>query len=56
MVQAIAIAGTPDKGRQQLRQFKGLVDLPLLYAPSFGIPDDRIAENNRPLLETFGRG
>ncbi|HEY7491257.1 MAG TPA: LLM class flavin-dependent oxidoreductase [Candidatus Tectomicrobia bacterium] len=56
MVQAIAIAGTPDECRQQLRRFEGLVDLPLLYAPSFGIPDNRIAENNRLILETFGQG
>ena len=38
------------------KKFEGLVDLPLLYTPSFGIPDDRIAENNRLILETFGRG
>lgn len=55
MVEAIAIAGTPDECRQQLQKFAGLVDLPLLYAPSFGIASERIAENNRLILETFGQ-
>lgn len=53
MVDEMAIAGTPDECRAQLARFDGLVDVPLLYSPTFGIPEERIAENHRLIIETF---
>lgn len=54
MVDEIAVAGTPEECRAQLARFEGLVDVPLLYSPTFGISDERIAENHRTIIETFG--
>jgi probable F420-dependent oxidoreductase len=55
MVEEIAIAGTPDECRAQLARRDGLVDVALLYSPTFGIPEDRVIENHRLIIETFGR-
>lgn len=54
MVEAIAITGTPDDCRAKLARWEGLLDTPLLYAPSVGVAPERLAENNRLIVETFG--
>lgn len=54
MVEEIAITGTPDDCRAKLRRWDGLLDTPLLYSPSVGMAPERIAENNRRIVETFG--
>ena len=54
MVEEIAVTGTPDECREKLRRWDGLVDTPLLYAPAVGVAPERVAENNRRILETFG--
>jgi probable F420-dependent oxidoreductase len=54
MVEAIAVAGTPAECRDKLRQWEGLVDTPLLYAPAVGVAPERVAENNQLIVETFG--
>jgi hypothetical protein len=53
MVEEIAIAGTADECGEKLRRWDGLVDTPL-YAPSVGVSPERLADNNRRIVETFG--
>lgn len=45
MVDALAVAGTPDEVRAGLARFDGLVDEVVLSPPSFRVPPERIAEN-----------
>jgi len=54
MVDAIAIAGTPESCRAQLARYDGLLDHALLYPPTFGTRSDRVRENYRLIRETFG--
>jgi probable F420-dependent oxidoreductase len=53
MVEEIAIVGAPDECRAKLKRWEGLLDTPLLYAPSVGVSAERVAENNRLIVETF---
>jgi alkanesulfonate monooxygenase SsuD/methylene tetrahydromethanopterin reductase-like flavin-dependent oxidoreductase (luciferase family) len=55
MVEQIAIAGTPDECRDQLRKWDGLIDLPILYTPTAGISAERVMENHRLIVETFAQ-
>ena len=54
LVDEIAIVGTPDEARDKLRQWDGLCDEALFYAPSVGVPSQRVAENNARILDVFG--
>lgn len=54
MAEAVAIAGTPDQCREQFPQYEGLLDEALFYSPTFGVSRERIAENHRLIIETFG--
>jgi probable F420-dependent oxidoreductase len=54
MVDTIAVAGTPDEVRQRLMEGAARhYDHVLLYAPSFGLPQARLAENVDALVDTF---
>ncbi|MCB1697896.1 MAG: LLM class flavin-dependent oxidoreductase [Halioglobus sp.] len=53
MVDAIAITGTPDAVRDQLKQWDGLADEVILYPPSIGIAPGRVQENLDAMIETF---
>jgi probable F420-dependent oxidoreductase len=55
LVDAIAIACTPDEARDRLAQWRALTDEPLLYAPSFGVPPERVRANVDAMLDLFGR-
>lgn len=55
MVEQIALAGTPDECRDQLRKWDGLIDLPILYTPTAGISSARVMENHRLIVETFAQ-
>jgi len=55
MVEQIAIAGTPDECREQLKKWEGLIDLPILYTPTAGVRNERVLENHRLIVETFAR-
>lgn len=55
MVEQIALAGTPQECREQLHKWEGLIDLPILYTPTAGVKAERIVENHRLIIETFGR-
>lgn len=54
LVDEIAIAGTPDEARDRLAQWEGLTEHPLLYAPSVGVPPERIESNVNAMFEIFG--
>lgn len=54
LVDAIAVAGTPDEVRDQIGQWKGLADHLLLYSPSIGMKAERVQENLVAMAETFG--
>ena len=56
LIDEIAITGTPDEARQQLDLWKDLTDEPLLYAPTVGVPPDRIRWNLDATLDVFGTG
>ena len=55
MVEQIAIAGTPDECREQIEKWNGVVDLPILYTPTAGVKAERVRENHRLIVETFGQ-
>jgi probable F420-dependent oxidoreductase len=55
MVEQIAVAGTPDECREQLKKWDGLINLPILYTPTAGVRADRVMENHRLIVETFAR-
>jgi len=54
LVDAIAVACTPDEARDRLAEWRDLTDRPLLYAPSVGVPPERIRTNLDAMLEIFG--
>ena len=53
MIDEIAIAGTPDEVREQIRQWEGLTSHVLLYSPSVGIRGERVMENLQAITDTF---
>jgi alkanesulfonate monooxygenase SsuD/methylene tetrahydromethanopterin reductase-like flavin-dependent oxidoreductase (luciferase family) len=54
LVDEIAIACTPDEARDRLAQWRDLTDEPLLYAPSVGVPPERLQANVAAMLDVFG--
>lgn len=54
LVDEIAVACTPDEVRDRLAQWGDLTDLPLLYAPTFLVPGERIRDNLAAILDIFG--
>jgi probable F420-dependent oxidoreductase len=54
LVDEIAIACTPDEARDRLAEWRDLTDEPLLYAPSVGVPPERVSANLDAILEIFG--
>jgi alkanesulfonate monooxygenase SsuD/methylene tetrahydromethanopterin reductase-like flavin-dependent oxidoreductase (luciferase family) len=54
LVDEIAIACPPDEARDRLAQWKDLTDQPLLYAPSVGLPPERLQANLDAIFATFG--
>ncbi|MEX2237750.1 MAG: LLM class flavin-dependent oxidoreductase [Dehalococcoidia bacterium] len=55
MVEQMAVAGTPDECRQQLKKWGGLLDHAMLCPPSFGVRPERLSECYRLIIDTFGR-
>ncbi len=53
MVDEIAIAGTPDEVKDQLKAWEGLADHVLLYTPSIGLKGERVQENLDAIVDTF---
>ena len=54
LVDEIAIACTPDEARDRLAQLKGLTNEPLLYAPTVGVPPERVRANQDAIFAVFG--
>jgi alkanesulfonate monooxygenase SsuD/methylene tetrahydromethanopterin reductase-like flavin-dependent oxidoreductase (luciferase family) len=52
MVDTFAIAGTPDQCREQLSAW-GVLDVAVLFPPTFQLSDEEIVTNHTALLETF---
>ena len=55
MVEQIAVAGTPDECRDQIKKWDGLINLPILYTPTAGVRADRVMGNHRLIVETFAQ-
>jgi hypothetical protein len=55
LVDEIAIACPPDEARDRLAQWHGLCDEALLYAPTVGVPPERVRGNNDAILDVFGK-
>ena len=53
MIDEIAIAGTPDEVRDQLKAWEGLAEHVLFYAPSVGVKSERVQENLDAIVDTF---
>ena len=53
MIDEIAIAGTPDEVRDQLRAWEGLAEHVILYTPSVGLRSGRVQENLDAIVDTF---
>ena len=56
MVDAFAVAGTPDDVRSGLRRYEGLLDHAILYAPSFRLTAERVQENTLDLIDAVAAG
>jgi probable F420-dependent oxidoreductase len=55
MLSRMAVAGTPDEARDQLRTRYGLYDRLCCYVPSFGLSAAEIADRVQAVLDTFRR-
>jgi probable F420-dependent oxidoreductase len=56
LVEEIAVACTPDEARDRLSQWKDLTDQSLLYAPTVGVPPERVRANVEAIVDIFGAG
>jgi probable F420-dependent oxidoreductase len=56
MVDELAVAGTPDDVRTQLRRYDGLLDHAVLYVPGFQVTPERIRENALALIAACDSG
>jgi alkanesulfonate monooxygenase SsuD/methylene tetrahydromethanopterin reductase-like flavin-dependent oxidoreductase (luciferase family) len=56
LVDEIAIACTPDEASDRLAQWTELTDEVLFYAPSVGVPPERMASNLDAIFDVFGGG
>jgi probable F420-dependent oxidoreductase len=54
MLAVMAVAGTPEEAREQMRGFHGLYDRLLCYVPSYGLTAGEITERVDAVLDTFG--
>ena len=55
LVDEIAIACTPDEAPERLEQWRDLCDEVLFYAPTIGVPPERVRDSNQAILDVFGR-
>ncbi len=53
MVDEIAIAGTPDEVRDQLKAWDDMAEHVILYTPSIGMRGGRVQENLDAIVDTF---
>lgn len=55
MLDEIAIYGTPGECREQLDAFEGLIDLPVLYPPSFALTSSDARRAREGIVKGFSR-
>lgn len=55
LVDEIAIACPPDEAKDRLEEWRDLCDEALLYAPTVGVPPDRVRASNDAILDVFGK-
>jgi probable F420-dependent oxidoreductase len=55
LVDEIAIACPPDEAHDRLAQWRDLGDEVLFYAPTVGVPPERVRASNDQILDVFGR-
>jgi alkanesulfonate monooxygenase SsuD/methylene tetrahydromethanopterin reductase-like flavin-dependent oxidoreductase (luciferase family) len=53
MIDALTIAGTPDRCRRRLQEW-GDLDTAMLVPPSYQVPQEEIAANYRAIADAFG--
>ena len=53
MIDALALAGTPDEVRKQLDRFEGLFEMVLLYCPMPFIDREESLANHEAMIEAF---
>jgi probable F420-dependent oxidoreductase len=56
MVDALAVAGTPDDCRERVAAYEGLAHRMILGGAWVGPSDERLLENHRAIVETFAPG
>ena len=54
MVDEIALTGTPAQVREKVKAWQPIADHILFYSPSIGLKADRLRENMRAIIDTFG--
>jgi probable F420-dependent oxidoreductase len=54
LVDEIAIACTPDEAPDRLKEWSDLTEQPILYAPSIGVPSERLQANVTAMFDIFG--
>jgi probable F420-dependent oxidoreductase len=54
MLNAMSIYGGAHDVLDQLERYRGLVDIPVLYSPHFGIDEKRIRQNELAIIELWG--
>lgn len=56
MIDAMALAGTPDDVRKQAKRYEGVIDLPVFYTAGGAVRDEqRTVENITSIIEVFGQ-
>jgi len=59
IIDALALAGTPDECRERYQRYREVIDFPTLYPPGVGparlLPQERVQENLETIIRTFAR-
>ncbi|MEW6300028.1 MAG: LLM class flavin-dependent oxidoreductase [Thermodesulfobacteriota bacterium] len=59
MIDALALAGTPDDCRKQLERYREVLDFPTFYTAGIGpartVPQERVKENLAMIIHTFAQ-
>lgn len=53
MVDTLAVAGTPEECRSQVRRYDGILDVATLYAPTFGLSATQVKEGLQAIVSFY---
>ncbi|MCY4086219.1 MAG: LLM class flavin-dependent oxidoreductase [Actinomycetia bacterium] len=56
MVEALALAGTPEEVRRRLDRYQGVVDFVMIYAPTFLLGPDVVRAEHEAMIDAFAAG